>query len=360
MLNFTVGPVMSHKEILEVSGMHTPYFRTSEFSDIMFENEEMMLKYLNAPEDSKCVFLTTSGTGGMEACVSGLLTKNDKVAVVNGGTFGHRFVELCKLHAIPYIEVGCEFGYQIRKEDLSKLDDEGITALLVNMDETSSGLLYDMKRISEYCQRKSIFLIVDAISSFLADEFDMKSLSANAVIVASQKALALQPGIAIITLDRVALDRVNSSDNKIMYLNLKDSLENMKRGQTPFTPAVNVLLQLNRRLRMIEAEGGAIYEINKTRKLAEYFRNHISAYPFNMLICDACNRSNAVTALVTENNNAGVICEELKTRFNIWICPNGGLYNDSTFRVGHIGAISETDYDVLFDAFDTMRKEGIL
>ena len=354
MLNFTVGPVMSYKEILEVSGMQTPYFRTSEFSEIMFENERLILEYLYAPAGSKCAFLTTSGTGGMEACVIGLLQKIDKVAVINGGTFGYRFVELCKVHSIPYVEIKCDFGKQISDEDLSCLDGTGITALLVNMDETSSGLLYNMKIISDFCKRNSIFLIVDAISSFLADDLNMESLSANAVIMASQKALSLQPGISIVALDKNALDRVYSSDENIMYLSLKNSLENMKRGQTPFTPAVSILLQLNARLRMIKSEGGPGFEVAKTKKLAEYFRNNIKKFPFTLLIDDAYNRSNAVTAVVTCKNNADYICETLKNKYDIWICPNGGIYKDSIFRIGHIGDLSVNDYDVLFDALDSM------
>jgi aspartate aminotransferase-like enzyme len=79
-----------------------------------------------------------------------------------------------------------------------------------------------------------------------------------------------------------------------------------------------------------------------------------------MLVAEEKNRSNAVTAIVTDKNNATEICEVLKDRFAIWVCPNGGEYRDRVFRVGHIGAIDCDEYKILFDALYTLSSEGIL
>lgn len=256
MLNFTVGPVMSDPDVLEVASNSTPYFRTPDFSSIMLENEKLMLKFLDAPPDSRCVFLTTSGTGGMESCVMNILNKNNKVIVINGGSFGQRFVELVKLHNIEHTVVSCEFGKQIRMEQLEVLSGQGYTALLVNMNETSSGVLYDMPMIAEFCKRNNILLIVDAISAFIADELDMTDFGAAAVITGSQKALAVQAGVSIIALAPAALERINNNPERCMYMSLKLALKNMERGQTPFTPAVTTLLQINTRLTSISKWGG--------------------------------------------------------------------------------------------------------
>lgn len=360
MINFTVGPVTSHKRIVDIAGMQTPYFRTSEFSDVMFDCEARMLSILNAPQGSKCAFLTTSGTGGMEACVVGTLSKKDKVAVINGGTFGKRFVDLCSMHNILFVEISCNFGEQITKDRLEELSNQGITALLVNMDETSSGLLYDMHVISDFCKRNGIFLVVDAISSFLADHIDMTEIGANVIIIASQKALALQPGMAFVALDTKAVERIYSIDDDCMYLSIKDALENMKRGQTPFTPAVSIVLQLNERLKMIEECGGVANEIAHVKEFATFFREQTEKYALELLITNPQNRSNAVTAVRVKHNNAGIICEKLKDQFGIWVCPNGGTYKDSIFRVGHIGALSMKDYYVLDDALGRLKAEGLI
>lgn len=360
MLNFTVGPVMSSSETLKIAAESTPYFRTREFSEIMFQNEKMMLEYLNAPEKSRCVFLTTSGTGAMESCVMNVLNSQDKVLVINGGSFGQRFEELCILHELNYAVVKCEFGSQVKAEQLSQFDGEGYTALLVNMDETSSGVLYDMQLISNFCKKNHILLIVDAISAFITDEIDMSEWEAAVVITGSQKALAVQPGIAVIALAPSAIVRVEENKEKCLYLSLKNALNNMDRGQTPFTPAVTTLLQINSRLKGIQKRGGLERERNSIKEITMYFRKQITDYPFEFVISNPKDRSNAVTALRQLTCPVSRISQIMKDEYQIWICPNGGVLADEVFRIGHIGCVKKEDVDTLMAAFDDLRKREII
>ena len=102
MLNFTVGPVQSSNEVREIGKEQVPYFRTPEFSAVMKENETLIKKFFFAPEEARAVFITGSGTAAMEAAVMNLFDEKDKVLVVNGGSFGARFAELCKIHNITF------------------------------------------------------------------------------------------------------------------------------------------------------------------------------------------------------------------------------------------------------------------
>lgn len=167
MLNFTVGPVMSDDDILSVGSEQVPYFRTPEFSNLMFENERLIKKFSKASEDSRAVFITGSGTASMEAVIMNCFNENDKVLIVNGGSFGHRFVELCQIHHIPYDEILCTTGKTLRKEQLESYDGKKYSGFLVNVHETSTGVHYDMNMISEFCKKNRLFLVVDAISSFV-------------------------------------------------------------------------------------------------------------------------------------------------------------------------------------------------
>ena len=355
MLNFTVGPVMSSPDIIEIANHSTPYFRTPEFSEIMKENEQFMLEFLHAPEKSRCVFLTSSGTGAMESLVMNVLNEQDEVIVINGGSFGHRFVELCELHKRKFTEVKCEFGRQLRREQLSGM--EGHTALLVNMHETSTGVLYDMPMIAEFCKKNHILLLVDAISSFIADELDMEELGAAAVITGSQKALAVQPGISVIALSPSALERVEKNEEVCMYLSLKQALVNGVRGQTPFTPAVTTLLQINARLKGIKKLGGLEAERKVIASIAAEFRKGIKDLPFEFI---SESPSNAVTALHPIKVGAKEIIRILKDVYQIWGCPNGGEMADTVFRIGHIGYITRENLQKLIDALHDMDKRGLL
>ncbi len=357
MLNFTVGPVQSSEMIRNIGAEQVPYFRTTEFSEMMFENETLIKKLSKAPENSKVVFITASGTASMEATIMNTLTTEDKAIIVNGGSFGQRFVELCNIYKIPYSEIKLETGRNLEIEDLKGYENQGYTAFIVNAHETSTGVHYDMDKISKFCKRNHLFLIVDAISSFLADPFDMKALNVDVMITGSQKALACPPGISIIVLSENAVNRVYQNNPKCLYLNLKVALENEKRGQTPFTPAVSIIRQIHARLKEIDQNGGVEFESKKIHDLAIDFRTRIKDLPVEFI---TNSPSNAVTALHPLNVSAYDIFVELKDYYHIWICPNGGMLKDKIFRVGHIGDLTKKDNTILINAFQDMKKRGKL
>lgn len=356
MLNFTVGPVMSSEAVRAIGAEQVPYFRTAEFSELMLENEKLIKKFAKASEDSRVVFITGSGTASMEATVMNTLTKEDKALVVNGGSFGHRFVELLELHEIPYTEIKLGAGKALKEEELKKYEGQGYTAFLVNVHETSTGVHYNIDLISAFCKRNNIFLIVDAISSFLADDFDMEELGVGVMITGSQKALACPPGISVIVLSPKAVERVNNSRTKCMYLDLKVALKNQERGQTPFTPAVGILRQIHERLIEIN-RGGVQEETQKIRSLALDFRNRIKDLPFEII---SESMSNAVTPLHPLTASAYDIFLTLKDEYGIWVCPNGGELEDKVFRVGHIGALTIEDNKKLIAALEDMKSRGLI
>lgn len=193
MINFTVGPVQSSEMVCAVGSEQVPYFRTAEFSQLMLENERLIKKFAKAENDARVVFITGSGTASMEAAVVNMLTENDRVLVVDGGSFGHRFVELCEIHGIPHDVIKIEAGKTVTANKLSMYAGRDYTAFLINFHETSTGVLYDMELISKFCKENKLFLIVDAISSFLADSFNMAELGVDVMITGSQKALACPP-----------------------------------------------------------------------------------------------------------------------------------------------------------------------
>ncbi len=357
MINFTVGPVQSSEAVRAIGAEQVPYFRTSEFSDVMFENEQLIKKFANASDDSKVVFLTSSGSGAMETAVMNTLTSQDKALVVIGGSFGHRFVELLELHHVPYTEIKLGHGKALKPEHLAPFEEKGYTTFLVNKHETSTGVHYDMNLISDFCKRNHLFLIVDCISTFLADPFDMQELGADIMITGSQKALACPPGISVMVLSPMAIERVNKTQCVCQYFDLNIALKNMERGQTPWTPAVGILRQINARLKEIDANGGVEGEINRIGALATYFREHIKGLPFEIV---SESLSNAVTPLHPTTASAYDIFLKIKDEYGMWICPNGGEMKDSIFRVGHIGALKTDDYDKLIAAFKDLQKKSFI
>ncbi|MCQ2236344.1 MAG: aminotransferase class V-fold PLP-dependent enzyme [Bacteroidales bacterium] len=356
-LNFTIGPVQSSEHIRNIGAEQVPYFRTQEFSTLMLENERLMKQLADAEANARVCFITGSGTASMEAVVSNCFTPQDRLLIINGGTFGHRFEELAEIYEIPHTTVHVEMGHKLTKEQLYAFDGQSYSALLVNMHETSTGVLYDMDMIADFCRKNSIFLVVDAISSFLCDSFSMKRWGVSVMIAASQKALACHPGISMITLSSEAVQRITSHNVKCLYLNLNLALSNGERGQTPFTPAISILRQLNARVKDIIASGGVEKEIQRVAALASDFRSRISDLPFSLF---PERMSNALTAICPNNVSAYSIFTTLKDEYDIWVCPNGGILADKVLRVGHIGDLSVSDNTRLINALKDMQQRGLL
>ena len=357
MLNFTLGPVMSNDYILKIGAEQTPYFRTPEFSKINLENEQLIKELLYASEDSRAIFLTGSGTAGMEATVMNVFNEDDKVLIVNGGGFGQRFVDMCNLHNIDCDDIKLEFGHCLTKEMLNQYDGRDYTAFMVNICETSSGVYYDIDLISEFCKKNDLLLVVDAISSFLANDLNMVKHGVDVVIIGSQKALACPPGIAIIVLDEKAVERVENNTCKSMYFDIEDMLVNGIRGQTPYTPAITIILQLNARLKQLKEDGGIEAELKRISDLAQDFRNKITEFPFE--VKTNC-LSNSVTTVHSNEKIEANLVEILKNEYDIWVSTaRDDLSETMLFRVGHMGDLTPEDNDILIEALRDMQKRGV-
>lgn len=356
MLNFAVGPVQMDEEILQLGAQQIPYFRTDEFSKVMKKNELYMKTCVGASEQSRVLFLTGSGTAAMEAAVQNLFTTQDKILVINGGSFGKRFAQICAIHHFPYTELKLETGAALTSKDLNPFEGKGYTGFLINKLETSTGVHFDLDLVSDFCKRNECLLVVDAISSFLADPLDMVQQGIDVVLTGSQKALALPPGISILVLNERAVDIVNNNMVDSLYFDLKEYLKNGERGQTPFTPAVSILLQLQKRLEQI-LHHGIEAEWKRSHELAVDFRKGIEKLPFEVATTAL---SNAVTPIHPLHGSARQIFTILKDEYHIFVCPNGGELADTLFRVGHMGSLTFNDNQVLLDALTDMNRRGLL
>jgi len=341
---FTPGPVKMSEEILLIGAKQTPYFRNNEFSEVTFACERGLLEMANAPKGSKVIFLTASGTAGMESAVMNLLNKNDNALVVNGGGFGSRFVDICATHEIPHT------NFEVKNTNLTDIEslspDESYTALVVNAHETSIGHIYNLDAMGEYAIKNDMLYIVDAISMFVTDPLDMQQSNIDVVIIGSQKGLALPPGMSMVILSPKAIDKVQSINS--LYFNFKDYLKNGERGQTPYTPAVTIMLQLEARLKQVEKCGGIKQNIAKASEVANYFRQSIKALPLKEY---TPYMPNAMTTLTpTDGKSAMEIVNALEENYKVMVCPNGGAERDMVFRVSHMGEMTKEYTDILINA----------
>ncbi|KGQ26450.1 pyridoxal-phosphate-dependent aminotransferase family protein [Gallibacterium anatis] len=345
---FTIGPVDMLPEIKKIAGEQIPYFRTDEFSQMMLDSDCLLKKFMNA-DNCKSIYLTASGTAAMEATLMNCLRPNDNVLIINGGTFGKRFCEICDIHKYNYMSIDLNIDEQLTRQHLESFEKYNFSALIVNIHETSTGQLYNIELLSEFCKKKNIFLIVDAISSFLCDPYDMNKYNIDATIISSQKGLCIAPGLSIIVLsERILRERVNNNNIRSLYFDFKEYINNFERGQTPFTPCVGICLEMNKALKIIEDTGLQSY-LNNIKNIALDFRNRIKSLPVQL---PTFQLSNAITPIIFHKPIAMAVFQKLKDDYQIIVNPTGGKYSDYILRISHIGATTIEDNKNLVNALE--------
>jgi aspartate aminotransferase-like enzyme len=180
---------------------------------------------------------------------------------------------------------------------------------------------------------------------FVTDRLDMCYHNIDALIISSHKGLALPPGLSMVVLSPKAIKKVNPKHQ--LYFDFNSYLNDGKRGQTPFTPAVTIILQLQTRLQQI-IDTGVDAQIQKAKNIASYFRESIKELPLKTF---SDFMPNALTTLTpTDDKSASTIVKDLDEKYNVVVAPNGGELKDKIFRVSHMGAMTKEYTDVLIDA----------
>ena len=331
---------------LKLGSEQIPYMRSKLFSEVLLKLEAALLGLVSAPVGSRVVFLTGSGTGAMEAAILNFVDTRDFAAVINGGTFGQRFAEILARHNRIVHEVKVDRDTLRDGRALARIPD-AVTALLINVHETSIGHLYNLDATAQFCQNRDCLHIVDAIGLFATDPLNMSKSKIDVLIVSSNKGLAVVPGISMIVMSPTALSRIIAHP-RTYYFDINAMLLDGLRGQTPFTPAIGVLCQLSQRLDVL-TDAGIDVSIARAAKLAAHFRANISHLPLRFYSQSMPNAMTAIEVFDT-NLSARSIVNLLDVKYDLVVAPNAGSIGESVFRVAHMGNLSTGDVDRLVTA----------
>jgi len=252
----TAGPVEIEDEISKIGAKEQVYMRTEDFTKKwkeIFEN----LKYIFQTKNPVICF-TSSGTGAMDACITNFFSKDDKILYINSGSFGKRWGDIARNYKLNALELKVEFGSSANPDDIEDIlyKNPDIKAVFATLNETSSGALTDIEAAGKVVKKqKDRLFIVDCVSGLCSDEFLADKWGVDVAIAASQKALALPPGLSFMSVSTLALEFAKNAGLRSFYFDIFDYLENHKRNQTPFTPATGIVEQLDFRLKKIKQEG---------------------------------------------------------------------------------------------------------
>lgn len=253
---FTPGPTQIPEAVRFAALQGNVYHRSPAFREV-FQQVLADLQYFFQTKQEVLV-LTCSGTGGMEACVSNLLRRGEKVLVLEGGKFGERWSEISKAYGLEVITMKIPWGHSPDLEALRKLlrQDRNVAAVFCNHSETSTGALTDIKTVAALVHELSeALVIVDGVTAVGVLPFDFDAWQIDVCVSGSQKGAMSPTGLAFVALSDRAWQKHQSSDLPHYYFDFTKAHEAALEGGTSWTPAINAILGLAESLQRIRARG---------------------------------------------------------------------------------------------------------
>ena len=337
----TPGPTPLPPEVCQAMAQPIIHHRTPQFQAILKEATEG-LKYVFC---TKCdVFiLASSGTGAMEAAVVNLLSMQDTALTVQGGKFGERWTQICKSYGINTEIIDVAWGQAVNPKDIEKKLKENpkIKAVFATLCETSTGVVCDIEAIGRVVKNSDAVLVVDAISGLGAIPLLTDDWSVDMVVCGSQKGLMLPPGLAFISVSAKAWSKVKEAKSPRYYFDLIAAKSALDKTDTPFTPAITLVIALNEALKMMKQDG--LENIfTRHKKMADATRSAMQALGLELFAPTA--GSDVVTAVkVPQGIDGEKLVKTMRDIYGVTIAGGQAELKGKVFRIAHMGYIEESD-----------------
>jgi aspartate aminotransferase-like enzyme len=351
------GPTEIPPQVLSAGGEPILHHRTPEFRAIFAEVSEK-IKYV-FQTTQPVLTLAAGGTGGMEAIIANLSVPGEKIIVISGGVFGERWAKIAEALERKVIRISVEYGKAVKPEDVSKALAANPDAVLLcgTLSETSTGVEHPREEIAAITKKTNILFAVDAISGLGACVFKMDKWGVDAVVSGTQNGLMMPPGLALIALSERALAAMKSKKSPKFYWSFESALSKLteeKLPDTPWTPNVSLVRQLQESLKLIHVEG--IENIWKRHELlALATREAMKALGLNLF---AESPSVSVTSVHSPAGiDSGDIVKKMRSEWGISIVGGQGTMLGKIFRIGHLGYCDRTDVLMTVAALECVLSE---
>ncbi len=332
------------------------HHRTPQFSKIFGEAAEDAKYLFQTKQD--VIILASTGTGGMESCITNLFSPGDKVLVVNGGKFGERWGKISESYGLEPVYVNVEWGQAVDankvKEILDK--DKDIRAILVQASETSTAVAHPIEALSKLTRdRDDILLVVDGITGVGVFPLPMDEWGIDAIVTGSQKALQLPPGLALVALSEKAWKFADQSKCPHFYFDLKKERKNLAAQTSAYTPAVSLVIGLRAVLKSFKEEG--MENVHKRHnRLARATRAAAKALGLKMVAPNA--PADSLTGVfLPDGIDGGKFVKSLRDDFGVTMAGGQDQWKGKVVRIAHLGYVDTFDTIVAIAAIEMALKK---
>ena len=333
--------------------------RELEFGELTLSVRNDLIRAANGEKNHTCVMLTSSGTGGVEACLTSVIPHDKKVLILNNGAYGERMQKICDAYQIGHIDYNQEWGLPIdlnSVELLLKKYHGEISHLAFIHHETTVGILNPLSEISALADKYNIETIVDAMSSFAGMMIDVEKDNIHYLVSSSNKCIQGMAGISFVIANLQSLLKTREIKARNFYFNLLENhLYLEKNKQFLFTPPVQTLYALRQAVSEYFAEGPE-NRFARYASMYEIMKKKVKELGFSFLIEEKYH-AKLLTAIMDPISPAYSFNEMHDYLFErgFTIYP-GKVGNINTFRLSNIGAIYPEDIEAFLKVFEDYLK----
>ena len=261
------------------------------------------------------------------------------------GAFGDRFAKIASVYGADVTRLETEWGRAADPDALRAqlASDAGYRAVLLTHNETSTGVTNPVEPLAGAVRELApeALILVDGVSALGAVPFEMDAWGLDVVVTGSQKAWMAAPGMSMIALSERGWEAVETARMPRFYFDLREARKSAASGQTPWTPAVAVMYQVDAGLELMEAETPAGV-FARHAACAAATRAGLAALGFRLLAVPAFASNTVTAAWVPEDLDWKAFNSEVKAR-QVILAGGQGKLKGKIFRVGHLGAVNVDD-----------------
>lgn len=330
--------------------------RGPEFAAMLERILTGMKPYFGTSND--IAMITSAGSGGLEAAVVNTLSPGDHVIGVSIGSFGDRFAKIAGTYGANVTKVDAEWGYAAAADEVREVlrANPGAKAVLLTHNETSTGVMNPIGTLAAAIREEApdALILVDSVSGLGAVPFEMDAWGVDLVVTGSQKAWMAAPGLAMIAASERAWAAMETATMPRFYLDLRAHRDSHVNGQTPWTPAIAVVYQVDEGLRLMAAEGReAVFARHEACAAAA--RAGLTALGFELLADQSVASKTVTAALVPEGLDWKAFNGEVKRR-GVVLAGGQGKLTGKIFRLGHLGSVT---LEEILGAMSTLEMASI-
>ena len=339
---YTAGPTPIPPDATLAMARPIEYHRSEGFREVV-RDIEANLQYV-CQTSADIAILASTGTGAMECALVNLFSPRDEVIAIRSGKFGERWAEIASAYGLNVLPIDLEWGTSIDPAQVQSALNAHPHArgVLSTLCETSTGTLHDVRSLAKITRSRDVLLVCDAVSALGADEMRMDDWGIDALVSCSQKGLMTPPGLGLCAFGERALKASESARLPRYYFDFKKYRSNLAKGETPFTPAISLLVGLQTALARIREES-IDNVLARHARMADATRKAAAALGLSLFSKSPANTVTAVN--LPDGFDGKALVKRIRERHNVVFAGGQGHVAGKIVRIAHLGWMD--DYDAV-------------